>query len=155
MPPINPEQPLDLDALNMLGAGIGRLLAAGDVVALSGELGAGKTSLARAILGGLGHLGEVPSPTFTLVQTYDHLDPPVAHVDLYRLDSAAEADALGLDDWVDSGGALLVEWPERLEGRLWPATLWLYLSGAGETSRRLTSDVPGAWEARWRLLLSN
>jgi tRNA threonylcarbamoyladenosine biosynthesis protein TsaE len=139
---------VDEAALAQVGACLAAVLRAGDVVALSGELGAGKTTLARAVLRGLGHEGEVPSPTFTLVQTYPDLSPPVAHADLYRLDRPAEAEALDLDDWLATG-ALLVEWPERLGDRLWPDALALTLDGAGEPVRRLTSKVPAAWEGRW------
>jgi tRNA threonylcarbamoyladenosine biosynthesis protein TsaE len=140
---------LDEAGLARLGGWLAGVLRGGDVVALSGELGAGKTTLARAVLVALGHHGEVPSPTFTLVQTYPDLAPPVAHVDLYRLESAAEAEALDLDDWLASGGALLVEWPERLGPALWPERLWLRLDGAGGLTRRLTWDVPTAWDGRW------
>ncbi|MFN3371476.1 MAG: tRNA (adenosine(37)-N6)-threonylcarbamoyltransferase complex ATPase subunit type 1 TsaE [Sphingomonadaceae bacterium] len=140
---------LDEAGLAAVGARLASALRAGDVVALSGELGAGKTTLARGILAALGHSGEVPSPTFTLVQTYPDLQSPVAHVDLYRLEQAAEAEALGLDDWLADGGVLLVEWPERLGAALWPERLWLRLEGAGSPTRRLTWDVPAAWEGRW------
>jgi tRNA threonylcarbamoyladenosine biosynthesis protein TsaE len=139
---------LDEDGLRDVGARLASVLRAGDVVALSGELGAGKTTLARAILAGLGHIGEVPSPTFTLVQTYPDLSPPVAHADLYRLDHPAEAEPLALDDWL-ADGALLVEWPERLGAAIWPERLWLRLEGAGGPDRALTWDAPPAWEGRW------
>lgn len=140
---------LDEAGLAALGARLAGVLRGGDVVALSGELGAGKTTLARGILAALGHEGEVPSPTFTLVQTYPHLAPPVAHVDLYRLGAPAEVEALALDDWLDAGGALLIEWPERLGPMLWPWRLWLRIEGAGGPTRRLTWAVPPAWEGRW------
>ena len=104
---------LDESGLRAIGARLASVLRPGDVIALSGELGAGKTTLARAILDGLGHVGEVPSPTFTLVQTYPDLSPPVAHADLYRLETAAEAEPLALDDWLHEG-TLLLEWPGRL-----------------------------------------
>ena len=139
---------LDEDGLRAIGARLASVLRAGDVVALSGELGAGKTTLARAILEGLGHIGEVPSPTFTLVQTYPDLPVPVVHADLYRLENPAEAEALGLDDWL-LDGALLLEWPERLGLAIWPDALWLRLEGAGGPSRRLTSSAGPAWEGRW------
>ena len=139
---------LDEAALRGVGARLASVLRAGDVIALSGDLGAGKTTLARAILEALGHMGEVPSPTFTLVQTYPDLVVPVAHADLYRLESATEAEPLALDDWL-LDGALLLEWPERLGNMIWPERLWLRLDGAGGPDRRLTWDAPPAWEGRW------
>jgi tRNA threonylcarbamoyladenosine biosynthesis protein TsaE len=145
-----PQQGIDEAGLRAIGARLASVLRAGDVIALSGELGAGKTTLARAILHGLGHAGEVPSPTFTLVQTYPDLAPPVAHADLYRLDSAAEAEPLALDDWLIDG-ALLIEWPERLGSHIWVDRLWLRIEGAGGPDRRLTWDAPPAWEGRWPL----
>lgn len=135
-------------ALRAVGARLAAVLRPGDVVALSGELGAGKTTLARGVLQALGHAGDVPSPSFTLVQTYPDLAVPVAHVDLYRLDLPAEAEPLALDDWLTQG-ALLIEWPERLGNRFWRDHLWLRLDGAGEATRRLTSRPSPAWEARW------
>lgn len=139
---------LDEAGLHAIGARLAAVLRPGDVVALSGELGAGKTTLARAILQALGHAGEVPSPSFTLLQTYPDLPFPVAHADLYRLDGAAEAEALALDDWL-ADGALLLEWPERLGAAIWPERLWLRIEGAGGPDRRLTWDAPPAWESRW------
>ncbi len=139
---------LDEAGLGRVGAALAGLLRPGDVVALSGELGAGKTTLARAILRALGHAGEVPSPTFALVQPYPDLSPPVWHVDLYRLRTPEEADALGLEEAL-AAGALLIEWPERLGGRLWPEALRLVLAGAGGPVRSLTWEVPAAWIGRW------
>ena len=105
----------DLAAMQALGARIAARLRPGDVVALSGDLGSGKTTLARAVIAALGHTGEVPSPTFTIVETYDALDPPLVHADFYRLESPREAGELGLDDYRD-GAALLAEWPEKAGG---------------------------------------
>jgi len=107
----------DLAAMAELGARIAERLRAGDVIALSGPLGSGKTTLARAVLAALGHRGEVPSPSFTIVETYDPpaVRLPVAHADFYRLESPREADELGLDDYRE-GAALLAEWPERAGG---------------------------------------
>lgn len=132
--------------LAAVAARIAAVLRPGDVIALSGDLGAGKTTFARGVLRGLGWTGEVPSPSFTLVQTYD-IVPLVWHVDLYRLDSADEAEALGLDDVWDEA-AVLIEWPERLGDRLPSHALRLRLDGAGDF-RTLTATVPKSWEGRW------
>lgn len=105
----------DLAAMEALGERIAERLRPGDVVALSGDLGAGKTTLARAVIAALGHLGEVPSPTFTIMEAYDTLDPPVVHADFYRLENPREAIELGLDDYRE-GAALIAEWPEKAGG---------------------------------------
>lgn len=139
----------DEAATDTFGRRLAARLAPGDVVLLAGDLGAGKTALARGILAGLGHMGEVPSPTFTLVQSYEWpgVRLPVWHVDLYRLEDPNEVDELGLDE-ILADGALIIEWPERAGGR-WPEALHLTLTDSGEGSRRLTARVPPAWEARW------
>ena len=133
------------NVLALVAADLGAVLQNGDIVALSGDLGAGKTTFARGVLRGLGWTGEVPSPTFTLVQPYD-TGPEVWHVDLYRLNDAAEADALGL---FETDAVLLIEWPERLGARLPADALRLHLSGAGEATRTMTWSVPPSWEGRW------
>jgi len=94
-----------------LGAHLISSLRAGDVVYLSGELGAGKTTLVRGMLAELGHQEGVRSPTFSLIQLYETM-PPVAHVDLYRVKSHA---GLGLEDLLDTH-LLLIEWPDRATG---------------------------------------
>lgn len=137
----------DQGATQALGRSIAAELRAGDVVALSGGLGVGKTTLARAILHGLGHRGEVPSPTFAIVQPYEELDPPVWHVDLYRLEDAREIEELGLDCAGDA--ALIVEWPERVGDDTWGEALRLSLDFAGAGARRLTAKVPPSWQGRW------
>lgn len=139
----------DEAATDTFGRRLAARLAPGDIVLLSGDLGAGKTALARGILAGLGHAGEVPSPTFTLVQSYElpGVRLPVWHVDLYRLDDPNEVEELGLDE-ILADGVLVIEWPERAGGR-WPEALHLTLADTGEGSRRLTARVPPAWEARW------
>ena len=128
------------------------ILRPGDTIALHGDLGAGKTTLARAIIAALGWPGEVPSPTYTLVQSYEPPDVrvPVWHVDLYRLDGPGDADALGL---FETDAALLIEWPERLGDRLPADTLELTISGSGDAPRHLTWRAPPAWEGRWPLHL--
>ena len=130
-----------------LGASLARQARGGDTITLSGPLGVGKTALARGFLAALGHEGEVPSPTFAIVQPYDDLDPPVWHVDLYRIEDPSELDQLGLDAVSDA--VLLVEWPERAGEGAWPDALKLSLDFDQAGARRLTADVPPAWEARW------
>lgn len=133
-----------------VGAWLAGRLRVGDVVALSGPLGSGKTTLARGCIAALGHAGEVASPTFTVIQSYGPADTqvPLLHADLYRLEDPEEADELGLDD-ARADHVLLVEWPERLGDRLWSDALRLDLSPAGPDARRLTARVPAAWEGRW------
>ena len=139
----------DLDATEEAGRSLAGCLRIGDVVALSGDLGAGKTSFARGMLAGLGWTGEVPSPTFPIVIPYE---PPAVrltlwHVDLYRLETAQEAEVLGLDDAL-SDGALVIEWPERLGERLWRHALLLRFDHLTEGGRDLTATVPPSWEGR-------
>lgn len=137
----------DLVAMEGLGARIAAQLRPGDVVALSGSLGSGKTTLARAIIAALGHKGEVPSPTFTIVETYD-LDPPLVHADFYRLERPREAEELGLDDYRD-GAALIAEWPEKAGGFAHePGCLSIALEIAGSGRKAIVE--PGAdWLGRW------
>ena len=130
-----------------LGRAIAGKARAGDMIALSGPLGVGKTALARAILHALGHEGEVPSPTFAIVQPYEQLDPPVWHVDLYRIDDPAEIEELGLDSAEE--GLLLVEWPERAGDGAFGQALRLALDFGADGARCLTADVPPSWEGRW------
>lgn len=132
------------------GTQLSALVRPGDVITLSGQLGAGKTTLARGLLTALGLEGEAPSPTFAIVQTYA---PPetsiaVAHIDLYRIENPGDADELGLDD-LRADHVLLVEWPERLAPSLWHGALRLALEPLPAGGRRLTAEVPPPWEARW------
>ena len=140
----------DEDETAALGRSLARLLRAGDAVALSGPLGAGKTTLARSVIEELGLAGEVPSPSFALVIAYDPPDVrvPVLHVDLYRLEDASEIEELGLED-ARSDAILLIEWAERMGGDLWDDTLRLALEPLPGGGRRLTWAAPAAWEARW------
>ena len=131
----------------MLGAALAKRARAGDVITLSGPLGVGKTALARGFIAGLGHHGEVPSPSFAIVQPYDELDPPVWHVDLYRIEQPAEIAELGLDSAYDA--ILLVEWPERAGEDAWPEALVLSLEFGPDGDRILTAKAPPSWEGRW------
>ena len=119
----------------------------GDVIAIFGPLGVGKTTLVRGYLIALGYRDEVPSPSFAIVQPYETLDPPAWHVDLYRLKEGSEIAELGLDAADDA--VLLVEWPERAGANAWPQALRLSLDFAAAGARRLTAQVPPAWEGRW------
>jgi tRNA threonylcarbamoyladenosine biosynthesis protein TsaE len=129
------------------GATLAKLVRAGDVVGLSGPLGVGKTTFARGLIGALGHDGEVPSPSFAIVQPYEEIEPPVWHVDLFRIEEPSELDELGLDSATDA--VLLIEWPERAGASAWPEALRLSLEFAEGGARRLTANVPPAWDGRW------
>lgn len=135
----------DETATVALGRRIASGLRAGDAVLLTGELGAGKTALARAILRSLGVAEHVPSPTFTLVQAYDTSALVVRHFDLYRIEAENELDELGLDDALGEGAAL-IEWPERAAGRLPPDALRVELTVAGEALRRAKVSGPARWK---------
>jgi len=149
MTPSSAETLPNLAAMQALGARIAAFLAPGDVVALTGTLGAGKTTLARAILAGCGYAGEVPSPTFTIIETYDPpaVRLPIVHADFYRLQRPAEAEELGLDDYRE-GAALIAEWPDRAGGFGHErACLSISLEIAGD--RRLAIVEGGAaWQGR-------
>jgi len=136
------------------GASLAAILRPGDVIALAGDLGAGKTTFARGVIEALGFAGEVPSPSFPIVIPYapPELRLPLWHVDLYRIDDQQEIEELGLDE-ARAEAALLIEWPERMGAWLWPDALRLTIESAkasgGEDARRLTWEAPAAWEGRW------
>ena len=137
----------DEAATARLGAMLATIVKPGDVIALSGPLGVGKTALARGLIGALGHSGEVPSPSFAIVQPYEDLEPPLWHVDLYRIEDPAELAELGLDAVGDE--VMVVEWPERAGPGAWPDALRLTLAFGRNGDRNLTAEVPPAWEGRW------
>lgn len=137
----------DEEATAQAGAALASVIRPGDVITLSGPLGVGKTALARGLIRALGHAGEVPSPSFALVQPYEELDPPLWHVDLYRIEKASEIEELGLDAVAD--GVLVVEWPERAGRAAWRSALRLSLDFGQDGDRSLTAEVPPAWESRW------
>jgi tRNA threonylcarbamoyl adenosine modification protein YjeE len=139
----------DEAATAALGARIADALRAGDAVLLSGELGAGKTALARAILRARGVTEHVPSPTFTLVQGYETAHLTLRHFDLYRIEDERELDELGLDDAL-SEGAVLIEWPDRAATRLPEEALKIDLRVTSEQSRKARISGP----PRWRDVLS-
>jgi tRNA threonylcarbamoyl adenosine modification protein YjeE len=134
----------DMAATARLGARIAAGLSIGDTVALSGDLGAGKTTLARAILQALDVGERVPSPTFTLVQSYDTPKLVVRHYDLYRLEDPREMDELGLDEALDEGVAL-IEWPEHAGNRLPPDRLHIHLETITGDQREARMQGPSRW----------
>lgn len=139
-----------LSDIEQIGAAIAAVARPGDAIGLVGDLGAGKTTLARAMLAALGLHGEAPSPSFAIVQPYDvpYVAMPVLHIDLYRIDDPAEIGELGLDE-ARGDHLLLVEWPERMGAAIWSDMLMLTIEFAGEDARRLTAVVPAAWGSRW------
>lgn len=142
----------DLAASDALAARIAERLRPGDVVALEGTLGAGKTTLARAIVAALGYEGEVPSPSFAIVEVYDPplVRLPLVHADFYRLDDPLEAEEIGLDDY-RQGAALLAEWPEHAGGFAHePGCLSIMLESTEKGRRAIVSGGAdwlerGAW----------
>jgi tRNA threonylcarbamoyladenosine biosynthesis protein TsaE len=132
-----------LAATEALAIRIAAGLEPGEPVALEGDLGAGKTALARAILGALGVTETVPSPTFTLVQEYETTRFAVFHYDLYRIEDVSEIAELALDDAMTEGVAL-IEWPERMRS-LPDSTLRIRLEIAGETARQAEISGPARW----------
>lgn len=139
----------DLAAMQAFGARIASALRPGDVVALSGGLGAGKTMLARAIIAGLGHAGEVPSPSFAIIETYDppSVRLPLVHADFYRLDDPREVEEIGLDDYRE-GAALLAEWPEHAGGFAHEAGCLSILLETAETGRIAIVEPGADWLER-------
>jgi tRNA threonylcarbamoyladenosine biosynthesis protein TsaE len=145
----------DESATADLAARVGALLKPGDVVALRGDLGAGKTAFARALIQSLsgadGADRDVPSPTFTLVQSYETLVGPVHHFDLYRIETPDELAEIGWDEAL-ADGIVLVEWPERAGGWLPPRRLDIILefgpvleARPGTESRRVLLDPRAGW----------
>ena len=138
------------EATDLLAARLAGCLGAGDCLLLEGDLGAGKSHLARGIIQTLqarhGHVEDVPSPTYTIVQTYAAGDLAILHADLYRIGDASELEELGLDEAL--GTALcLIEWPDRLESVPQGAlTISISLDGAGR--RAVLSGPASAWGAR-------
>jgi tRNA threonylcarbamoyladenosine biosynthesis protein TsaE len=123
------------------GERLAATLGPGDVVALSGELGAGKTCFVQGIVRGLGATAHATSPTFVLVNQYRGR-LPVYHVDAYRTRSVAELLDLGLEEMLDGEGVTLVEWAERLESVLPPRAVRVSIAGLGDEPRRIVVDDP-------------
>ncbi|MFZ5610018.1 MAG: tRNA (adenosine(37)-N6)-threonylcarbamoyltransferase complex ATPase subunit type 1 TsaE [Pseudomonadota bacterium] len=149
-PPAFARIPLaDEAATQSLGRALGRRLAAGDVMALAGPLGVGKSSLARALIQSLTGEEEVPSPTFTLAQVYEGGEgmPALWHFDLYRLSDPREAYELGIEE-AFSNAISLVEWPERLGALLPGKALWVEMQFAGGGGRAVSLRGKAGWARR-------
>jgi tRNA threonylcarbamoyladenosine biosynthesis protein TsaE len=143
-----------LDATKSFAARIAKLSRPGDTIALQGPLGAGKTAFARFFIAALAEaegraVEEVPSPTFTLVQTYELARFTVHHFDLYRIDDPSEALELGLDDALADGIAL-IEWPEKLGPYLPVDRFHIALAHTAAPDVRMAQiDALGSWRERW------
>jgi tRNA threonylcarbamoyladenosine biosynthesis protein TsaE len=134
-------------ATEALGAHLARVLPAGCILYLRGELGTGKTTLVRGFLRALGHKGVVRSPTYTLIEPYTLGDKEIIHLDLYRLAEPEELEFLGLRDWLDGHTVLLIEWPERSNGLLPPADIEIAIEHAGATRLCRLKAVSATGEA--------
>lgn len=126
-----------------LGAALGSVVRSGDVVALQGDLGAGKTNLAQGLARGLGVTEDVNSPTFILANEYTSGRLALYHVDAYRVASADQAAGFGLDDYLNGEGVTVVEWAERVRGALPQDVLWIELEYINENERRLKATAHG------------
>ena len=135
----------DENATEALGACLASVFGSGGLLFLEGDLGTGKTTLTRGMLRSLGHEGAVKSPTYTLVEPYEMLEPAVYHFDLYRLGEPEELEMMGIRDYMDREALVIVEWPRRGEGLLPEPDCHIELEHAGEGRRaRLTAwSVPG------------
>jgi tRNA threonylcarbamoyladenosine biosynthesis protein TsaE len=121
---------------------LGRQLAAslrrGDVLALAGDLGAGKTQFTKGLAAGLGVESDVTSPTFTLVHEYDGGRLPLIHIDLYRLDDEQEVLGIGLDDYLESDGVTLIEWADKFEALMPRGARWVRFQILDGDEREIT-----------------
>lgn len=131
------------DQTRRIGAQLGNALQVGDVVCLQGDLGAGKTTFVQGVAQGWGSHDSVSSPTFIIVNEYGRNDSGrLFHMDAYRLDSQLEAEQLDLDSML-ADGALLIEWPERIDGLIPPEHLWIDLAHKGEEERGMKFKAAG------------
>ncbi len=141
----------DLAATEQLAVKLSAYLQMSDVVALEGDLGAGKTTFARALMRAKGISGDVPSPTFTLLQSYDTPLYPISHFDLYRLKDEAELDELGWDDAV-ADSLVLVEWASRAASRLPRNRLELHFGMDTKGRRHCVIKPYGTWQKKWETI---
>ena len=126
-----------------VGMRLGSALQAGDLICLQGDLGAGKTTFVQGIAQGWGSLDSVSSPTFILVNMYRHADgSQLFHMDAYRLDSTPEAEELDLDSML-AESALIIEWPERMDGLIPAERLWVELEHVDDEEREMKFNAHG------------
>ena len=128
-----------------LGVGLGQVLHEGDLVCLQGELGSGKTHLTKGIAAGLGVTERVTSPTFIIVNEYSLAERrfKLYHIDLYRVESLAEARATGLDEYWSGSDICVIEWAERVRALLPADRLWVHLEHCSPSSRRMAFEACG------------
>jgi tRNA threonylcarbamoyladenosine biosynthesis protein TsaE len=138
------------DETRELGRKLGLTVSPGDVVAMTGDLGTGKSVLARGILESLGVEGDMPSPSFVISASYDG-SVQVNHIDLYRLESASEGLDLGLEELLYSESVCIVEWADKLEGYLPESRIDIELRATGEVSHRMISISTGDPDVKTRL----
>ena len=129
-----------------LGVRLGELLQSNDLICLSGELGSGKTAMARGIGRGWGTALRVTSPTYTIINEYPRLHDGriLYHLDCYRIESAMDAESIGFDDILMTNGALMIEWPEQIESLLPENRVWISMSYVSDTRRKLHIQAKGA-----------
>jgi tRNA threonylcarbamoyladenosine biosynthesis protein TsaE len=137
------------EATRVLAAEIARRATPGTVIALSGDLGAGKTCFIQGLAAGLGVRGPVTSPTFIMVA--EHAGRlPLYHVDLYRTASLGEIRGLGLEEMLDGAGVTAIEWAEKAESLLPPRAIRIHIQGAGDEPRTVDIEgTPRTWPAGW------
>ena len=133
-----------------LGKRLSAGLRPGDVILLSGRMGAGKSEFARGVARGLGIVSAVPSPSFTILNAYDEGRLPLYHFDWYRIGDESELTDMGLDEYIGGDGVCLIEWHERAEDLLPETALEVLLSPQEDGSRIITLIPHGDWEAQHR-----
>lgn len=140
---------IDEKSLKRLGYCLGRLLCAGDVILLRGEMGAGKSVLTRAAAAGMGVTGPVPSPTFTILNIHEGTEIKLYHFDLYRLESADALWEMGLEEYIPSSdGATFIEWPQMAEEAMPEDVLEIEIAYAQEgLARSVTLTPVGGFDA--------
>jgi tRNA threonylcarbamoyladenosine biosynthesis protein TsaE len=131
----------EIDTQNW-GLDLAESLTEGTVIALCGNLGAGKTQMTKGIVRGLGSSADVTSPTFTLVHEYTDGRLPVFHFDFYRMESAGEVLSLGWDEYLDEKAVVIVEWADRFANLMPPHTRWIRIEALTPNTRTVEEGYP-------------